>query len=160
MQASLRRFFYYEKSQSRIAIAYHKNRNSQSGPCAITRPIARKRCDTSVNTQEEPQIRSRHHAMTDKHNAIQKATSKTVSRTHKCKYVPHHPTTPIHLFTDMQLVGRRSDSFYGAGNGRLFIDMEKPSASRLSGATIILVTCSIPTDDREEEGGTERRRVL
>jgi hypothetical protein len=38
--------------------------------------------------------------------------------------------------------------------------MEKPSASRLSGATIILVTCSIPTDDEEEEGGTGRARVL
>jgi hypothetical protein len=53
-----------------------------------------------------------------------------------------HPTTPIHSH-GLHAVGRKDErtSFYGAGNGRRFIEeMEQPSASRRSEATIVNIS--------------------
>jgi hypothetical protein len=55
----------------------------------------------------------------------------------------------------MQLVGRRSDSLYGAGNGRLFtekrITLSKPLARSHDVVNVVL-----PTDDGERKRGPEK----
>jgi hypothetical protein len=86
---------------------------------------------------------------------IQQGTS------HDDVHVPHHPTTPIHLFTD-DAIGRKDGRFPSTGPGTE--DYSRRNENNPQQAACAepryYGTCSIPTDDKEEEGGTEVRVVL
>lgn len=75
------------------------------------------------------------------------------------KACPTHPTTPIHLFTDIA-IGRKDGwiSLYGAGNGRLSIAWDNPQQAALAEPRYVrYVDYQLMMERRR---GTRARRVF
>jgi hypothetical protein len=133
------------------SMALIRNSSSQR---PLRAPLQNKKCCSRRYTQRNKTTAQAPGSQIKSNNTLQRKLAPKCSMSHT---IPQLQS----IFSRINAIGRKTVGFLLRGRERkTFHRMEKPSASRLSGATIILVTCSIPTDDEEEEGGTGRARVL